>query len=285
MGILIQKLNGMRKYTMKTYITFIILLVFFIGCNDDSALIPDSSLVVVQAYLYANEPINDIRLTSTVAIDADSIEAPGINDAQIFLIKSGQQYDLISNPGKDGYYHYPDDDLNVGVGDNFRIVIEYNEKMISAETHVPEAPEELEISDSELEVIDFFELGYFDRSLLDSAAVEVSWENTDGSLYFIVLDNIEENPIEIESQFPSFANRFISQPINRDSFPLNFRMVTHYGKHRVKLYRINQEYADLYESRDQDSRDLNEPLTNVENGLGIFSAFNCDSVFFTVVGQ
>ena len=28
-----------------------------------------------------------------------------------------------------------------------------------------------------------------------------------------------------------------------------------------------------------------EPLTNIINGLGIFSAFNCDSVFFDVVAQ
>lgn len=270
---------------MKKLIFILLLLPFLFGCTEESALIPESNLVVVQAYLYANEPVNNIRLTSTVGIDADSLEAPGINDAQIFLLKDGHQYDLISTPGKDGYYYYPDEDLKVETDDNFRILIEYNEKYISAETHVPKAPEGLEISDDELEIIDFFELGFFDRSFLDSAAVEVSWENADRSLYFIVLDNIEENPIEIESQFPSFAARFISQPINRDTFPLNFRMVTHYGKHRIKLYRINQEYADLYESRNQDSRDLNEPLTNVENGLGVFSAFNCDSVFFTVVGE
>ncbi len=270
---------------MKTISLFILLVIFLIGCTEDSALFPDNNLVVVQAYLYANESVNDIRLTSTVVIDADTIDAPPINDAQIFLIKNGQRYDLISTPDKEGYYHYPENDLNVGVADNFRIVIESDEKLLSAETIVPDAPDGLSISDSVLEIIDFFELGTFDRSFMDSAIVEISWENNESDLFFILLDNVEENPIQIESRFPSFANRFISQPINRDSFPLNFRMVTHYGKHRLKLYRINQEYADLYESRDQDSRDLNEPLTNVENGLGIFSAFNCDSVFFTVVEQ
>jgi hypothetical protein len=270
---------------MKKYLIFLLPIAFLFGCTEDSALIPESNLVVVQAYLYANESVNDIRLTSTVVIDADTIDAPAISDAQIFLIKNGQQYDLISTPDKAGYYYYPENDLHVDVGDNFRIVIDYDEKFVSAETIVPEAPNGLSISDSVLEIIDIFELGTFDRSIMDSAIVEVSWENQEGDLFFIVLDNVEKNPIEIESRFPSFPNRFISQPINRDSFPLNFRIVTHYGKHRLKLYRINPEYADLYESRDQDSRDLNEPLTNIENGLGIFCAFNCDSVFFMVVDQ
>ncbi len=46
----------------------------------------------------------------------------------------------------------------------------------------------------------------------------------------------------------------------------------------VRVYKVNQEYANLYRSREQDSRSLNEPLTNVQNGLGVFSAFASDSV-------
>ncbi len=261
---------------------FIPIVLILSGCTEDTPLFPDTDLVVVQAYLYAYEPVYDIRLTSTVSIDADTTEAPPIIGADIILIKSGQRYVLEPTTDKPGYYHYPGNDLEVALDDQFQLEIQYKDQLISAETAVPKAPEALSISDEILEIIEF---GTFDRSFMDSAAVEVSWNNDDGSLFFIVLDNMEENPIEIESNFPSFPNRFISQPISRDLFLLNFRMVTHYGRHRLKLYRINQEYADLYESRNQDSRDLNEPLTNVENGLGVFSAFNSDSVFFTVLQE
>jgi hypothetical protein len=51
----------------------------------------------------------------------------------------------------------------------------------------------------------------------------------------------------------------------------------------VRVYRVNKEYADLYRSRQQDTRSLNEPLTNVQNGLGVFSAFASDSVAVFVV--
>ena len=54
----------------------------------------------------------------------------------------------------------------------------------------------------------------------------------------------------------------------------------HQGLESPRVYRINQEYADLYGSRQQDSRDLNEPLTNNRNGLGVFSAFNSQAVYF-----
>ena len=58
--------------------------------------------------------------------------------------------------------------------------------------------------------------------------------------------------------------------------------LTHYGNHRLKLYRVNDEYADLYEGLDQDSRDLNEPPSNIDGALGVFSAFAADSAFFRV---
>ncbi len=51
----------------------------------------------------------------------------------------------------------------------------------------------------------------------------------------------------------------------------------------VKVYQINQEYADLYENREQDSRGLNEPPSNIKNALGVFSAFNSQEAFFEVV--
>jgi len=33
----------------------------------------------------------------------------------------------------------------------------------------------------------------------------------------------------------------------------------------------------------QDSRDLNEPLNNIDNGPGIFTSFNSDVLYFEVV--
>jgi hypothetical protein len=50
----------------------------------------------------------------------------------------------------------------------------------------------------------------------------------------------------------------------------------------VKVYRVNQEYVDLYENRQQDSRNLTEPLTNIKNGLGIFTAFSYAQAYFYV---
>jgi hypothetical protein len=46
---------------------------------------------------------------------------------------------------------------------------------------------------------------------------------------------------------------------------------------------VNKEYEDLFNNLEQDSRDLNEPPSNITGALGIFTAFAADSVFFEIV--
>ncbi len=47
--------------------------------------------------------------------------------------------------------------------------------------------------------------------------------------------------------------------------------------------RVNEEYAPLYATLQQDSRDLNEPFTNITGGLGVFTAFAADTTSVTVI--
>ncbi|MFC2076767.1 hypothetical protein ACFLT7_06770 [candidate division KSB1 bacterium] len=111
----------------------------------------------------------------------------------------------------------------------------------------------------------------------------VSWDNPTGELFFVTVENVEDDPLPVESRFKGMSFRFRSTPTTNDTFLVNRGQITHLGQHLARVYRINQEYADLYISRQQDSRDLNEPLSNIENGLGVFSAFNSDSLFFNAV--
>ena len=43
---------------------------------------------------------------------------------------------------------------------------------------------------------------------------------------------------------------------------------------------MNEEYAMLYESTSTRSQSLTAPYSNIENGKGIFTAFNTDTLFF-----
>ena len=272
----------MRTKPVATIMTLAALILFG-GCIEESPLISDKELIVVWAFLYAGEPVTDIRLTSTVPL-ADTSEASPINDAQITLIKDGQRYECEPSPGDSGYYHYEGTDLTIDTGDEFTIEIVRGEQFVTAKTSVPEKPISVALSSSVMEVPDFSNReSMWEWRNSENRDITISWENTDGSWYYVTMENIEDNPVAISSWIHERLRRFIFPPINDDTYRIGLPLITHLGLHRVNVYRVNQEYVDLYESREQDSRDLNEPLTNIEGGLGVFAAFNSDGDTLNVV--
>ena len=68
--------------------------------------------------------------------------------------------------------------------------------------------------------------------------------------------------------------RRVIEPTKDDFHFINMMDLRDLGRHVVWVYRVNEEYAQLYENRTQDSRDLNEPPSNIVGGLGVFSAFD-----------
>jgi len=273
----------------KLIFLLLITALYFAGCSNDSLTNPNSDLIVVRGYIYAGEPVDDIQITSTLPLGSEETKAPPINDADVSLIKDGVRYDLVPSLGDSGYYHYEWDDLTVNEGDEFEIAVSYQNQHASGKTTVPNPPRNVTLSSETLLVPDFssFGPGGFNDS---SYTIFVNWEYDPSSLFYVVIECIEENPDSIDT-FMSFggkaraSRKFISAPTNMNEYRIQWRSVSFYGKHRIKVYRVNQEYADLYSSRQQDSRDLNEPLTNIENGLGVFSAFNSVETVFNVVQE
>ena len=273
---------------MKRYFFLIPALMFILGGCDSSSIETADDLAVIEAFLFVGEPVDDIVITSTLSFNTtDTIPVP-INDASIRLTKQGISYPLTAS-GSDGRYHYPGDDLTVEPGDFFRFEMEYLGQLITAETQVPPAPTGVAL-DTTLFEVPTFEFnagglpigarGRFDNRIL------VTWDNPSDQLHYVVLSSVDENP---ESIFPDFIGqrleeqfRFISEPTRDNFFEILLPLLEGVGQHEIKVYRVNQEYADLYDNRTQDSRDLNQPPDNITGGLGIFSAFNSINTFFDV---
>jgi hypothetical protein len=264
-------------------------LILIAGCTKESPVSPSNELVVVRAYLYANEPVTEIQLCKTLPLGSEDAQAPPINDADVSLIKNNVRYALQASPGDSGYYHYPGNDLTVQTGDTFQIDVSYGGQNIHAETTVPPAPGGLAVSSDTLVVSDDFGSGMGGFGGEDTTqTVKVSWNEESNAMFYVVIENLESDPEPINTFMPEEdqpTRRMISEPTSSNEYRIRRFNLSYYGKHRVKVYRVNEEYADLYESRQQDSRDLNEPSTNIQNGLGIFSSFNSSEVNFIVVNQ
>ncbi len=258
----------------------------FISCNVDNSLDADGQLVVIQAYLYSGEPVQDIKLMSTLPLGSQEAEAPVINDASVTLMKNDQSFTLVPSEGDSGYYHYQGGDLTVDAGDLFKINVEYFGITAMGETEVPFPPENVVISSNSLYVPTDFDFRTFN---FDSTRhmIRINWENEPLALHYVTIENIDSDPEPIITgrRFPGGPGFFISVPNSSNEYILRFRDITHYGNHRIRVFHVNSEYSDLYTSRQQDSRDLNEPMSNIVNGLGIFSAFSFGEVQFTAVKE
>jgi len=264
----------------------VILVLILIACScQDSGYDPQTASVpVVEAFLFKGEVVDDINVSRLVPF-TDSGAVPYLNDLEITLIWNGEGFLLEASPGDSGYYHYPGSDLLIEQGRNYQLEFLYEGKLISAETMVPSPPQGISVSQTDIEIppiasrFDFINL----RNIED---LEVSWDNPGGEYYYVLVENVEENPqpVVTEETLQGFRRnfRFVSEPVQDDFHIIRGITLEQYGLHRVQVFRVNQEYVDLFENIDQDSRNLNEPPTNIANGLGIFTAFNSDSIFFEV---
>jgi hypothetical protein len=264
----------MKKILLPVFIIFLLT-----ACESESPLVPENDLVVVRAYLYAGEPVTDIRLTSTYSITSEDTVGQPVNDAKVTLIKNGVDYPLTPTPGDSGFYHYAGNSLQVYIGDRFEIAVEYFGRIATGETVIPEPPKNVRISKDEFVI----QTG----ARFDTSSVTITWdEETDDTFFFVTIENREPVLAPINEQPGGlFGQRrtFRSRPQRQNFYRIRRFDLAYRGKHQVRVYKINPEYAKLYELGLQDSRNLNEPETNIKNGLGIFSGFSSRSLEFTVV--
>ncbi len=275
-----------KGFALKSHAIIIVLLLLICGssCEHPDPVSSAEELVVLEGFLYEGEAVDHIHLGKTISFASEDTIFPDISDASVTLGWGEEEY-ILEPSEEEGFYHYPLDDLEVIIGETYRISITYKGQEISAETMVPARPAGMVLS---AESVSFDpDLNMWERMSQGLGEIEVTWDNPENDYFYILVENIEEDPEDIELGFtpPGGARnfRFLSQPFKTDTYIIRvFLSIQQYGIHRVRLFRVNQEYADLYENREQDSRSLAEPLTNVVNGLGVFTAFSYEDAFFKV---
>ena len=130
------------------------MLIIVTGCTESSPLISDDDLVVVWGFVYANEPITDIKLTRTLPLDADSSSKfSTINDADVSVIVNQDRFKCDLAPGDSGYYQYLANDLTINTGDIISIEIEWQGQSIRGESIVPLPPRGLALESNIMEII------------------------------------------------------------------------------------------------------------------------------------
>jgi len=259
------------------------------GCFSSELDFEDQFQPVLEAYLYMDKQVTDIHLSSMISFGSDSSGGDQITDADIYLDGENSSWKLVHDDSRPGFYaseFIPE----MIPGDTFKLRIELEEGDLSAQTVIPRDPPAVSMSASNIYIPRVESMMEF-RDLDMPDPVELSWNNPDASYYFLNIQNIENNPTAIMPDPPDnrpapeggFVFQMITEPTNNNYHLIDLRQLTYYGTYRIIMSSVNDEYVSLYNSLNQDSRELNEPFSNVENGLGIFTAFNSDTLYLEVI--
>lgn len=283
-------MNNKLFFSALFSITFLTL-----SCEDDLLPVPEADLIVVRGYLYAGQPVTDVILTSTLTLDDESETAIPIDSAVVALKRGAEEFVLSPVHSYDTTetdttfsitYTYPDSDLVVAEGDTFILDINYGEQHLTSEAIVPAKP------DSFSSNIDTMYVPSFDRNrdyirwiFADSNIIRLNWDNPEDHFHYLLMDNVEEDPEPLEKTLPPRWRRFISEPFIDTSYAMLASTITHFGRHDIVLFHVQTNYVLLYQSSGQNSRDLNEPYNNINGGLGMFTAFNSDTVSIVLLPQ
>ena len=206
---------------------------------------------MVEAFLYAGEPIDDIRIKTSFPLADAEDTSTAINDAQVTLIKENQRYDLIAS-GDEGYYHYPGNNLAVETGDLFELEVVYNGITATAQTIVPTPTTGVSLSQDTV-FVPRLPLGQGMEAIrmtignfVNNSRIEVNWDNPNEDLYFVIVESLTEqnDPIFPDVVINALERfRFVSEPTDEASLTFISGTLVSFGTYEVRVYHINEEYA------------------------------------------
>lgn len=254
----------------------------FLACEKQNTENIESKTTVVEGYLHAGKTIDSLKITQSLSLAiADNIIA--LDDLVVTISDSSNQYTL--NSIGNGFYQ--NTALIIENDKSYRLEIERDGAIISAETYIPNK-KEAQISVTEVELPKIELNGTIGLPTGSINAVDITWDNSEGDYYYVSIRNIEINPEIINENVAAndeLSRRFIISEPQISSFYAIFprREFSHYGTHQIIVYRVNPEYAALYESSGNSTLSLEEPPTNIENGFGIFTGASSDTLYLEVI--
>jgi len=246
--------------------------ILIVSCNQESIEQAETKTTIVEGYLSAGNPVDSLRVTQSYSYGQMEEEIITLNDLIITLADDNNQFELRSI----GNGYYQNTDLIIDAGKFYQLEFERDGEIISAETSISRTQVGLKK----------IEAGVFPTGgITIPDPVEVSWNNTNGDYYYVLIKNIETNPEYVNENIAEFEGQlqFITEPLISDFYAIRTqRELLQFGTYQIIVFRVNPEYAALYESSGSSTLSLEEPPSNIVNGLGIFTGVSSDTLYLEV---
>ncbi len=238
---------------------------------------------VVEAYLIPGQ-LPSVKITYQLAFGSSDTIVQPIQNLEVTIESEGVVYPLVYAPADSTYV--ADGSWAVEAGKTYRLGFVHHGTSVTAESQVPEKPVDFSASATSIAVPQFSGTpGSGGGFPTFPDPIDLTWENNDGANYLVVVENLESNSEAIFDD--NGGDRpprpvFRSEPEQTNTYQIGIQSFQYYGTHRVVLYKLNAEYASLYDDNGNSSQNLTAPYSNVLGGLGIFTGLNADTLMVEV---
>ena len=218
----------------------------FSSCKKDETTETYSAKAVVSAYLAAGKAIS-LTVTEEILSGSSDTTLHTIDNLNIIVSTNGTTIPLYA---KGSGLYASDSTVKVVVGQAYNLKFTYNGDSITSTTIIPPKPTGYTTSASTMTI------PANDPSYESSITpITLSWNNPSSDYYLIAVNNIEPTPVLIDTAASHFGGNFFhNQPMQTNTYQLEARSFKYYGTHDVILYRINAEYAAIYQSNGNNSQ-------------------------------
>ncbi len=259
-----------------------ILIIALISCckkEDDSQF---GNKLVVESYIFPGNSVQ-VKIDKLIPFNNDTIsDTLDINKLNIYMADDSKSV-LLKNYGSG---IYADSNFQINESDNYHLSIDYNGQNIYANTSIPLKPANCQQSVNSISIPSFSGGGMPSSIPTFPDPVKITWDAVAGLYYLVIAENIESNPTAINDFSGEAPPRmFRNEPLQTNTYELESMQFNYLGKHRIIIFSLKPEYAVLYQDGGSSSQNLTGINTNVENGLGIFTGVNSDTLYLTVKKQ
>ncbi len=269
---------------MKNIIAIVLISVALYSCNKTSSLPAYNYDPVISAYLHAGH-VFSIQLSAQQSASSQTYTSPSLDTLQVTITTADSSYQL--TPMGKGIY--TDSNLIITAGTTYNLSFNYNGKKVTASTTIPAKPTDFAQSATTMTIAQITSTSTVTNGPGNMVTpIELTWDNTYGDYYVVVVECIQANPEKIFDTISTSTDTgrvFRNTPITTATYDINSRSFKYFGAHRIVLYHILPDYALLYDNSSLSAQSLATPSTGITNGVGLFTGITSDTLYMTVVKQ
>jgi len=251
-----------------------------VSCGKEliTSITPDN-VAIVESYLYTGDSVITLKVSKILPFAVDT------SDATEYISGLNPQINgmALTETGS-GIYTLNLGDKRIQPGELYVLKFLYASDTVSSSTVIPGKPLNFTISSNTI---------YTDRITSSGggmpsgppADLTLSWNNPDESYYYVLIQYLEttRDYINYRSESLDLSDTTSISPMNTSETRLGTRNLNFFGSYRVILFKVNNDFVDLYQQSSVNSNNITTPVTSIKNGFGVFTGMASDTVFLEVI--